>query len=98
MSRLAPLLHPELRALPLEARGQALREARRTPFDSLELLGMAAALIAAAMFLTYGLGSIVPHAGLLTTILVGALVFAATVGPFLIRRTRRGLAFFLAGR
>src|SRR5688500_17924129 len=98
MSRIAPLIHPALRALPPEARRQALREARRPPFDALELLSTAAALLAAPMFITYGLGSIVPHAGDLASLLAAALAFGATVGPFLIRRTRRGLAFFLAAR
>ena len=83
---LAGLLHPELRLLPAPERSRALRAARRVPFDILELVGLAAAIVAAPSLLRE----------------VGALaavpLIAITAGPFLARRTRRGLRQHLGGR
>ena len=88
---LAHHLYPQLRALTPGERAQALRAARRRPFDILELLGMAAGLVAAALFIRHGLASMLPAGGLLERAAIGALALAAVIGPFLVRRTRRGL-------
>jgi hypothetical protein len=100
---LAPILHPELCRLPPEQRRAVLREARRTPLDILELVGMAAALIAAIVFVRGGPESL----GEPTTALEGntpeSIVAGIAVGGilailFLVRRTRRGLRRVLAQR
>lgn len=88
---LAPILYPELRALaPAEWRA-ALRRARRTPFDMVELLGMAAGLIAAALFIRHGIASMLPEAAPIARAAIGAVALAGALGPFLVRRTRRAL-------
>ena len=76
---LATLFSPELRAVPTPQRRELLRRARRNPFDVLELLGMAMALIAAVLLAQAGL---VPLA---------AAAAGAMLAPFFVRRTRRGL-------
>jgi hypothetical protein len=100
---LAPMLHPQLRRWPPDQRRAALREARRTPLDLLELVGMAAALIAAIMFVRGGPGSLGEataafEATSLEDIAAGAGVGTVLVVLFLIRRTRRGLRRLLAQR
>ncbi|HYC37602.1 MAG TPA: hypothetical protein VEC19_14345 [Usitatibacter sp.] len=94
MDSFALLLFPELRRLSRGERAQALRRAHVVPFDPLELLGIAAALIVTALFVRHGLEGWLGAgwARLLAAIAVGAL----TTGPFLIRRTRRGLRMALA--
>jgi hypothetical protein len=97
------MLHPQLRRLPPEQRRAALREARRTPLDLLELVGMAAALIAAIMLVRGGPDSLgdataALEATSLQDIAAGACVGTVVVVLFLIRRTRRGLRRLLAQR
>jgi hypothetical protein len=91
MATLALLLHPELRLLPPARRRAALRRAWRTAFDTFELLGMAAALIGAALLARYALehwlGATTPAAAFGFV----AVSVLAAVGPFILRRTRRGL-------
>ena len=95
MATLALLLHPELRPLAPEQRRAALARAYRTSFDTFELGGMAAALVAAALVarhaLAHWLGAMPPAA----EFAFAALVTLAAVAPFLVRRTRRGLRFAL---
>ena len=79
---LATFIYPQLRVVPQPRRAPILRRARRQPFDVLELLGMAAVLVACAMLADPGM----PAPALL------ALVFMA---PFFVRRTRRGLRSLL---
>jgi hypothetical protein len=52
------------------------------PFDVLELLGLAAALIAASLFV---------HHAVDAPVALDALVVAGAVGPFLLRHSRRAL-------
>lgn len=89
MGIVSTLLYPELRALRSSDRARALRSARRNALDVVELVGIAAGLIVAALIARYAsdhLSLALPAVALVT---MGAL--ALTVSPFLLRRTRRGL-------
>ncbi len=85
---IAALLHPQLPQLPAPERRAAMREAQRAPFDILELVGMAAGLIAAGIFLDSGEAE---------RLALGAGVAVLTVAGFTLRRTRRGLRRILGG-
>lgn len=65
-----------------------LLDLQRVPFDLFELIGMAAGLIAAALFLRY-LPALLPGAGLLAQGTAAALSVAAATVPFVLRRARR---------
>jgi len=75
-SALSNLIFPELRSLDAHARAEALRVARRTPLEVLELLALAAALVGAAATRRADLGV--------------AIAFVVIVAV-LVRRARRGL-------
>jgi hypothetical protein len=97
---IAPLLHPALRRVPPQERKAALREARRTPLDILELVGTAAGLIAGILFMRGGLDSVGVARGAwesstLESVIAGVAVAAIIAGFFFVRRTRRGLALVL---
>ena len=91
MATLALLLHPELRSLPPLQRKSALRHAHRTSFDTLELLGMAAGLVAASLASRYALAHWLAGMPAAAELALVALATLLAVGPFLFRRTRRGL-------
>jgi hypothetical protein len=59
------------------------------PFDELELIGMAAALIVAALFATHGVPVLYPGAGPALSFALGILGFCVTLAPFVLRRHRR---------
>lgn len=71
------LLFPELRGLTAAQRASALRCARSTAFDVIELLGMALALVVAA--------------ALASKPWLALLLGAALIAPIHARRLRRGL-------
>lgn len=94
MNRLWPVLLPELRQFAACEQDAALRAARDTPLDMLELLGMAGGLVLVTALTRYGL----PAADAATRFAAMALNFAVAVpllalalGPFHLRRLRRGL-------
>lgn len=91
MATLALLLHPELRPLAPAQRREALRRAHRTSFDTLELLGMAAGLVAASLAFRYALAHWLGDVPAVAELALAALVTLLAVGPFLFRRTRRAL-------
>jgi hypothetical protein len=100
-SRVGALLYPELASLPDGERAAALACARGTDFDAIELFGLAFALVAATAATRYSL----IDAGLMHRLAVALLNFAVALplialcaGPFLIRRTRRGLRAYVAQR
>lgn len=95
MATLALLLHPELRSLAPAQRRAALARAHRTSFDTFELLGMAAALVAATLVARYALTHWLGAASPAAEYAFAALATLAAVAPFLFRRTRRGLRFVL---
>lgn len=73
-----------------------MRRARRTPLDLLELVGMAAAIIAAIVFARGGPGTLgeptnALEAGTPESVVTGVAIGTILVALFLVRRTRRGL-------
>lgn len=92
--KLTDLLHPELRGLAPDEKAWALREARATPFDIIELVGMAAAVVLVTALTDYAVSDVNGGQRLVAAILNYAMALpfiAAAVAPFLYRRTRRGL-------
>jgi uncharacterized membrane protein len=87
-------LLPELRRFPRQDRTEALAAARATSLDTLELIGMALALVAVTALTKYAL----PDGSVFSRFVMALLNFAvalpllvATLGPFHLRRLRRGL-------
>ena len=88
------LLYPELRAYGRQDRARLLRDARQEPFELLEWAGILAALVIVAGVTRYsvaGFGLADRIAVALANFLVAVPLLVATAGPFLVRRTRRGL-------
>lgn len=92
--RVWPTLLPELRQFPESERSAALERARDTPLDLVEIAGMAIALVVVTALTKYTL----PEATFASRIGMALLNFAvalpllvATLGPFHLRRLRRGL-------
>ena len=94
MHPLEAILYPRLRDFPAEERAAALRAARRTPFDVIELVGIAIGLILVTAITRYQIGSwsVIERAwAAIVNFLVAIPLLVAFVGPFLVRRVRRGL-------
>ena len=93
VNRLWPVLLPELRQFPATDQDTALRSARDTELDILELLGMAAGLVAVTALTRYTLpsGSIARFLFVLLNAVVAIPLLMVALGPFHIRRLRRGL-------
>jgi hypothetical protein len=94
MKRLTYCLYPELRALPEAERQAALDRAKEMPFDVVELLGMAAGLVAVTAMTRYGVGGFEASGRFILAMvnfLVAIPLLVAAVGPFVLRRSRRGL-------
>ena len=94
LNRAWPALLPELRRFPEAERDDALRHARATSLDTFELVGMAIGLVAVTALTKYTL----PDASIASRFAFALLNFAvalpllvAALGPFHIRRLRRGL-------
>ena len=92
--RLNELLYPELRAVPESERSRSLDDAKKTPFDVIEIVGLAMGLGAVTALTSYavdglGLGERVARS--VSNFIVAIPLLALTMGPFLWRRTRRGL-------
>jgi hypothetical protein len=88
------LLYPELQAYDHRERARLLREASKEPFDFLEWAGMLAALVFVVSVTRYsvaGFSLVDRFAVMLANFLVAIPLLVVTVGPFLVRRTRRGL-------
>ncbi|MFT3961938.1 hypothetical protein [Propionivibrio sp.] len=93
MKRLWLVIYPELGRFPEAERKEALRRANLGDFDGIELAGMAFGLIATTALTRFAAAA--TPAGYLLELLacfcVAVPLLALFVGPFLIRRTRRGL-------
>jgi hypothetical protein len=101
MNRWWPLLLPELREFPAAEQDAALGQARDTGLDAFELLGMAAGLILVTLLTRYSLNGDSMASRFATVLLnVAAAVplLAVLLGPFHIRRLRRGLREHLRRR
>lgn len=94
MKRLWPALLPELRQFPQAERERALQQARETSLDVIELVGMAVGLVAVTALTKYSgpdpsMAS--RFALVLVNFAVALLLLVAVLGPFHLRRLRRGL-------
>ena len=88
------LLYPELSTYGREDRTQRLQEASKEPFDFLELAGILGGLVlivSATRYGVTGLGIVDRGVIMLINFLVAIPLLVVAVGPFLVRRTRRGL-------
>ena len=88
------LLYPELRAHGRKDRARLLQEASKEPFDFLEWAGMLTALVLVVSITRYsvaGFNIVDRFVVALANFLVAIPLLVVTVGPLLVRRTRRGL-------
>jgi hypothetical protein len=94
MNRLWPVLLPDLRQFPAAEQDEALDAARRTALDFIELLGMAAGLVAVTAITRYTLADVnaaTRFAATLLNFVVAVPLLILALGPFHLRRLRRGL-------
>ena len=94
-------LFPELHRLPSDERDGALRCAARSPLDIIELLGIAAGLVAVTALTRYTTLelSLAQRLGMVVANCVVAFpLLAVAVAPFHVRRVRRGLREVLRSR
>ena len=94
MNRLWPALLPELRQFAQPERELALQRARDTPLDVIELVGMAVGLVVVTALTKFS----VPDPSMASRFALALINFAvampllvAVLGPFHLRRLRRGL-------
>lgn len=88
------LLYPELSSIAPHHRGAALRHAREEPFDLVEWGGILFGIVVATAATRYGsagLGVVERLSMLTLNFAVAVPLLILLVGPFLVRRTRRGL-------
>lgn len=88
------LLYPDLKGIPEHDWAAALNGARRLPLDTVELIGIVAGVVLA----TWMLRDLMPAADVATATTLNVMRFLLAIpllalfgGPFLLRRTRRGL-------
>ena len=101
MPTLTELLLPQLRAVPPAERDAALRNARSTSFDFIELVGIAFGLVLTVSVTRYSVDAtqiVERAAAALLNLLVAVPLLTLLVGPFLVRRLRRGLDQQVNGR
>lgn len=94
MRSLEMRLYPQLGAFPAGERPRALSEARNTAFDVIELVGIATGVVLATALTRYGTAELSFLEGIVaaaTNFLVAIPLLVVLVGPFLVRRVRRGL-------
>lgn len=101
MKRLWPALLPELRQFPEPERDQALQQASETSLDVIELVGMAVGLVVVTALTKYT----TPDPSMASRFALALINFAvampllvAALGPFHLRRLRRGLRTQLQNR
>lgn len=98
---LAGRCYPRLRALPPEQRAAALAEAQAGEFDVVEWIGMVGGTAAVTGLLRLGGEQLAAHPLPLVYFVQFVLALPAlalAVGPFFVRRTRRGIERILARR
>lgn len=101
MRQLWPALLPELKQFPQQERDQALERARDTSLDVIELVGMALGLVVVTALTKYSVGdtSLASRFALaLINFAVAMPLLVAVLGPFHLRRLRRGLRAQLQSR
>jgi hypothetical protein len=88
------VLYPELRGRSRAERQRLLREVADTPFDWVEWMGICASLVLVVALTRYsaiGLGFVNRVAITAMNFVLAIPLLGLTAGPFLVRRTRRGL-------
>lgn len=88
------LLYPQLRPCGRTERDRLLRKAAETPLDFVEWAGILAALVVVVTLTRYSVtnfGLLDRIAVMLVNFVASLLLLGVTAGPFLVRRTRRGL-------
>lgn len=88
------VLYPELRSCGRRDRDRLLREAAKTPLDLIEWAGILTSVVFVVILTRYsaidfGLADRIAVA--IVNFLVAIPLLGITAGPFLVRRTRRGL-------
>lgn len=94
ISRLRELLYPQLARMPVQLRDEALRRARKAPFDLIEWVGVLAGLAVTARLTQYSaesLSALGRVGAALANFSQSVILLTVLVGPFLLRRTRRAL-------
>ncbi len=92
------LVYPELRAYSRSDRARLLKKASETPLDLIEWAGILFGLVIVASVTRYGMSGIELGSRLafaLVNFLIAVPLLAVTVGPFLLRRQKRGLRSLL---
>lgn len=95
IARLELALYPELQGLAARERASARAQAAQEPLDYLEWGGILIGIVVATGLTRYssdGMGASERLAALMLNFVIAVPILAAIVGPFLVRRTRRGLA------
>jgi cation transport ATPase len=101
VEKLNHLLFPELRQIDSSEQRDALRKAKETSFDAVELVGLAVALLVTVSLTRYsaaGWGLAERFGAMLANFVVAIPVLVVFAGPFYVRRTRRGLRTYLSQR
>jgi hypothetical protein len=91
-------LYPDLGAVAPHHRERVLKEAKEEPFDLIEWIGILLGLVLAVAATRYGaaeLGIVERTFALIVNFAIAIPLLAVLVGPFLVRRTRRGLRRYL---
>lgn len=94
-------LYPALTGMAHEHRRLALQRAREEPLDLLEIGGIAFAIVCVTAITRYSLidASIATRlAAALSNFLIALPLLVVGIGPFHVRRIRRGLAKFMKTR
>ena len=101
MNRLWYVLLPELRRFPEGEQDQILKAARETPLDFIELASMALGFVAVTALTRYSLpdsAMSTRFGAMLLNFAVALPLLAVALGPFHVRRLRRGLRHQLETR
>lgn len=94
MNRLWVALLPELKQFPPDSRSVALQRARQTPLDVIEFVGMAVGLVAVTALTKYSLPDLSMASRFALALInfgVALPLLLVVLGPFHLRRLRRGL-------
>lgn len=98
---LAVLALPRLDELPAAERDEAAERAREIDFDAWERMGMIAGVAVTAYLLRFDLpavGTVTPTLRYLLQFIAAVPMLTLLVGPFYLRRARRGLDQIIASR
>jgi hypothetical protein len=94
-------LYPELRQIASSEQRDAMRKAKETPLDAVELIGLGVTLLVTVSLTRYsagGWGLAERFGAMLANFVVAIPVLVVLAGPFYVRRTRRRLRTYLERR